>query len=65
MNPTSIHKDVDLIPGPTHWVKDLLLLWAVVQTDSCSSDSTPSLELAYAMGVVQKEKKKKTVKKNK
>ena len=26
MNPTSIHKDTGLIPGPAKWVKDLILL---------------------------------------
>ena len=25
MNPTSINEDVGLIPGPSHWVKDLAL----------------------------------------
>ena len=29
-NPTSTHKDVGLIPGLPQWVKDPLLLWAVV-----------------------------------
>ena len=27
---TSIHEDADLIPGLTHWVKVLALMWAVV-----------------------------------
>ena len=30
MNPTANHEVVDLIPGLTQWVKDLVLLWAVV-----------------------------------
>ena len=30
INLTGIHEDVGLIPGPTQWVKDLALLWAVV-----------------------------------
>ena len=29
-NPTRIHEDVGLIPGFSHWVKDLALPWAVV-----------------------------------
>ena len=30
-NPTSIHEGVGSIPGPTHWVKDPMLLQAMVQ----------------------------------
>ena len=29
-NLTNIHEDPGLVPGPTPWVKDLALPWAVV-----------------------------------
>ena len=31
-NLTSIHEDVDLIPGPTLWMRDLALLWLWCRT---------------------------------
>ena len=38
MNPTSIHEDVDSIPGLTQWVKDLVFPCAVVYvTDKAQS----------------------------
>ena len=42
-NPTRNHEVAGLISGLAHWVKDLVLLWAVASASSCSSDLTTSL----------------------
>ena len=55
MNPTRIHEDMDLIPGPTQYVKDLAT--AAIQP--------LAWELPYATGTaIKRQKIKKTKKKN-
>ena len=72
MNTTSIHEDMDLIPGLTQWVKDLVLLWDVVwvadeawilRCCSCGIGwqfvaliQPLASDLPYAMGVALKKK---------
>ena len=63
-NPTSIHEDVDSIPGLTRWFKDLVSPWAVAYRShmwlryGIAVATVPiwllAWELPYAAGAVQK-----------
>ena len=48
-NPTSIHKDVCLIPGLSQWVKDLALLWLWCRL-SAAADLTTNLGTSICHG---------------
>ena len=72
-NPTSIHEDVSLNPGPIQWIKQSAIAMSCGAGHRCGSDPVwqwhslkaatpiPSLawELPYAMGVTLKKKIKK------
>ena len=60
MNPTSIHEDVDLIPGLSQWGGgESGLASALVWASSCSSDLTPTLGISICYGCSPKNEDKK------
>ena len=72
MNPTSIHEDMGLIPGPAQWVKGSVVPSSLVHqvTDvawiwHCSGAAAPiqplAWELPYAEGAAPKRPKKEKI----
>ena len=58
-NPTCIHEVASSIPGPTHSVKDLALLWLWHRLAAVALIRPLAWELPYAAHMALKKKKKK------
>ena len=58
-NPTCMHEDVGLIPGPDQCVKDLALLWLCQRPAAVGLIGPLAWDLPYASGTALKQNKQK------